>query len=48
MKRLTLGLNTIVRVPESWDYFQYGSWLYRRNRFDQWVPERNIEQKKSA
>lgn len=47
MKRLTLGLNTIVRAPECWTFFSFGSWLYRRNRFDQWVPERNIERKAS-
>lgn len=37
MTRFSLGLNQVVRIPDSWTIFLYGGWLYRKNKKGIWV-----------
>lgn len=42
MKHVTLAVNVILRIPQSWDYFWFQGWLYRKDSFGKWVLDRNI------
>jgi hypothetical protein len=48
MRLIEVGVHTLVRIPEGWDYFVWNGIVHRKDAFGRWVIDRKIDAKKTA
>jgi hypothetical protein len=48
MKLVEIAIDTVLRIPDGWDYFTYRGLSYRRDRFGRFVVDRVTGAKKTA